>query len=406
MIESSRMSEDDHIERNTELGLPPRLIAAVWFAAFACLPVGFFFVLFGRWMGDSQARFAELWMFAELPIATAAFFGYTRGAVILDSLRVTGGLRAAIRGLEVAFGSYVVFILLFYSVVTLANIPREGNGQSVDLSAPVAVFFYGLVFVGWLIVLAGAWAGWLLFRMSRKEAWREKLSRRLRVSRQNVRKWNAVGVALLFGSSLPGFVALRAGRREEAKERMNMELMSATRDGDISRVRNLVRAGAQVEMRDNANGTPVLWAAREGHTEIVKFLLENGANPNVIEHGNKDMTPLLWAAILNNLECVKVLLDHGADINAATTDGYTALMQAAINGTSEVVSVLLDHGPDLRLRNSENQTALGVAESSKSKPGKVDVEPGQSWTDPIVIEKARKRHDEIIRLLESAGAAQ
>jgi hypothetical protein len=389
-----------------EVGLLPRFYSAICFAMAGSVPVAFFFVLLGRWIGNAQTRFAELWVFGVLPILTAAFFGFTSGAKILDPLTVTSGLRAAMRGLVVAFSSYTVFILMFFGVVSIAYIPGEDNGRSVDPFAPVAVFFYGLVFVGWLIAIAGSLAGWLLFRISRREALSDKLSQIARVSKQAVKRWNAVGVALLIGGSLPALAILRASHNAELKERMNIELISAASHGETSRVQKLLLEGADVEARDNANGTPVLWAARGGYTGIVKLLLERGANPNVVEHGSKDMTPLLWAASLDNLECVKMLLDHGADVNAATTDGYTALMQAAINGTQDVVTVLLEHGADLSLRNSENRTALSVAKSNRSKPGRVDVEPGQSWTDPIVIEKAQKRHDDIIHLLESAGAVE
>ena len=99
---------------------------------------------------------------------------------------------------------------------------------------------------------------------------------------------------------------------------------------------------------------------------------------------------------------VTVLLKYGADVNASTTHGYTPLMQAANNGSPELVRLLLNHRPDLGLRNDEGQSALEVAKVNRSKPAKLDVDSDEHWTDPITIDRARRRHNEIIRLLETA----
>ena len=59
-------------------------------------------------------------------------------------------------------------------------------------------------------------------------------------------------------------------------------------------------------------------AAHYGHTEIVNFLLEKGAN---IHQDNAGETPLYWAARWGHTEIVKLLLDAGANINQADKYG-------------------------------------------------------------------------------------
>jgi ankyrin repeat protein len=68
----------------------------------------------------------------------------------------------------------------------------------------------------------------------------------------------------------------------------------------------------------------LLYAAREGHMETVRALVEGGANVNQVSDGEK-MSPLVEAIINGHLDLAKYLLDHGADPKLATEAGLTAL---------------------------------------------------------------------------------
>jgi ankyrin repeat protein len=94
----------------------------------------------------------------------------------------------------------------------------------------------------------------------------------------------------------------------------------------------------------------LVWAAKNGRTEAMPFLLERGANINADPYRG---TPLLWAAANGHLEAAAWLLDHGADVNRRATfggpshgQGITALHLAAQNGNLEMVRFLLDRGAD------------------------------------------------------------
>ena len=78
---------------------------------------------------------------------------------------------------------------------------------------------------------------------------------------------------------------------------------------------------------DGSGSTPLLVAASQNDAAQVRQLLKAGANPNV--RNKLDTTPLLEAAFRSNSEVIKALLDAGADPNAAGADDQTPLMMVA-----------------------------------------------------------------------------
>lgn len=70
--------------------------------------------------------------------------------------------------------------------------------------------------------------------------------------------------------------------------------------------------------------TPLLFAARQGHIETAKALIEAGANINEVSPGDKT-SPLLMATINGHFDLAKYLLEKGADPKLASTAGATPL---------------------------------------------------------------------------------
>ena len=111
----------------------------------------------------------------------------------------------------------------------------------------------------------------------------------------------------------------------------NAQLIQAAKDGNLLAVKTALSEGAAPNAKDEG-GVPVLmWAANNGHTEVVKLLLEKDADVNVKET-TTGCTALFMAAQEGHPEVVKLLLEKGADANVKANNGTTALITAANNG--------------------------------------------------------------------------
>lgn len=110
-----------------------------------------------------------------------------------------------------------------------------------------------------------------------------------------------------------------------------------------------------------AAGEKLLEAAKDGKSDDVRTLLEEGADPNFQD--NCGVTALMLAANKGHSDSVRVLLDGKADPNLPDVYGVTALMLAARNGHTESVQALLQGGADPRLRDEDERTAQDVAKT-------------------------------------------
>jgi ankyrin repeat protein len=123
-----------------------------------------------------------------------------------------------------------------------------------------------------------------------------------------------------------------------------------------------------------------MWAASRGHFEVVKLLLEKGANVNA-KQPDDGRTALIWAAETGHSEVIRLLLEKGADVNAKQMRfDFTALMEASMRGDAESVKLLLEKGADVNAKDYSGNTALGMAK--------------------------QRSLAEIVQLLEKAGAKE
>lgn len=96
---------------------------------------------------------------------------------------------------------------------------------------------------------------------------------------------------------------------------------------------------------------PLHVAADEGSLEIIKALLDRGAN--IEASGPSGCRPLHIAVQEGQIKIVKVFLDRGANIEAPDSNGYSPLHFAAWGGQLEIVKALLDHGANPTSKTSK-----------------------------------------------------
>ena len=182
-------------------------------------------------------------------------------------------------------------------------------------------------------------------------------------------------------------------------------------------IKPLIEKG-KVDDQDILGETALMWAARNGHTETVKLLVEIG-DANVNHVSNYGMTALMLAAEKGHIETVKKLIEKGAVVNIENNDGNTALMLAAANGHIETVKKLIEKGANVNIENKDRNTALIIviiAEKGHIEIDKVleivevliaagaDVDAKDRMNNTALMYAAGVGHTEIVKLLIEKGA--
>ena len=127
-------------------------------------------------------------------------------------------------------------------------------------------------------------------------------------------------------------------------------------------VNGLIRANADVD-KANMNGlTPLHMACRGGSTDTARVLLQNNANPNVVDSAG--ITPLYNAVSRSPQQwgdLLRALLANSADINHVNSRDETALYVACKNQNRVAVTRLLAHHADVNIKAKNGLTPLALA---------------------------------------------
>jgi ankyrin repeat protein len=148
----------------------------------------------------------------------------------------------------------------------------------------------------------------------------------------------------------------------------NTILMIASRQGHADLASNLIARKASLTRQTRHGDTALLMASLGGHLDVVKLLVSAGAPVQ----GKQGWQPIHYAAFNGATDVVRYLLQHGAQKNALAPNSYTPLMLATRNGHAETVSALLSEGADVTQRGMNGETALDIA-LRRNEPALVDL---------------------------------
>jgi uncharacterized protein len=216
-----------------------------------------------------------------------------------------------------------------------------------------------------------------------------------------------------FGSSLCW--AGQMNVREFFKSEAQLSLAEAAAEGHTDELQRLVTAGAQVNAPGAEGMTALYWALSRGSKKGVSWLLEHGADPNIIfvrdgtsatslaamqhdpwflkeilAHGGdvnirnplNGRTPLFDALAGGRIDNARVLISAGADMNTFDHLGLTPLIEAAANQKYELVYDMLVAGADatVKIPKWKGKTLLSVIRRSRLPPGS----PPYEWQLKVI----------------------
>lgn len=158
--------------------------------------------------------------------------------------------------------------------------------------------------------------------------------------------------------------------------------------GNLEGVKNAISKGIDVKNTPNFYSCPAVFHAITYNTknslEIVKLIVENGADVNSVCTFGYRKSPLYVATERKRLDIVKFLVEHGVDVNyeqnsdpnytiirGDTEPSNTALDKALVDNSSDIVKYLINNGADIFIKNSKGVSAYDYAETHKSESAKI-----------------------------------
>ena len=130
----------------------------------------------------------------------------------------------------------------------------------------------------------------------------------------------------------------------ERQAELNEKLKVALSDVESDQIKSLILQGANPDTRDPESSWTIFHVAIGlGDLELATFAVQNKANINALAT-KRYYSPLSFAAVSSNLDILKLLVESGADLNQVNADNATALSFLAGRKNRQWVKVLLSHG--------------------------------------------------------------
>ena len=132
--------------------------------------------------------------------------------------------------------------------------------------------------------------------------------------------------------------------------------MISARDGKTKWIDEMIKSGADVNMKDHSQTTALIISAKYRQVDCVRLLLKGGADVNMCTHDGH--TALSFSARNVDALTFDTLLEAGADVNMCNEDGCTLLIAAASDGNIKAIKMLIKAGADVNKADNGGNTLL------------------------------------------------
>ena len=197
----------------------------------------------------------------------------------------------------------------------------------------------------------------------------------------------------------------------EPERFISTALSRAAFQGHLELVNYLIDKGADVNMITNVDMPPLFAACIMGHEKCVESLIVKGHASYI--QTEEDSSPLILAVQNGNIEVVQYLLslEPKLDINKKDNEGKSALHYASLQNIFSLVELLVDHGADVNARDSYGSTPIYFATYFKlTRIASYLIDHGadvnaenNSYERPLDL-AYQNNDEEMIQFLESEGA--
>ena len=160
-------------------------------------------------------------------------------------------------------------------------------------------------------------------------------------------------------------------------------LFIAAENGNLEMVRLMLEKGADINIQDEEGWAPLLGATSRGHIEVVRLLIDAGAEVN-IQEGRGD-TSVNIAAKNGYIQIVRLLIGAGADLNIEHSGGWPPLTGAASNGHLQVVQLLINAGANINPEGDNHSPFFVAASNNRVEIARLLLENGADINKKVNI---------------------
>lgn len=152
-------------------------------------------------------------------------------------------------------------------------------------------------------------------------------------------------------------------------EARRIEVQKAVECNDAHRLKQLIGSGADIDIPNRMDITPLMFAAYNGNVECVKLLLDAGADLKRRGPGGRSAVHFAIRSSIGPLSAkvLEILVNAGADLNATDNDRWSPMHSAGAAGDENSLRFLISLGTDIDPIDLHGRTPLHLCARNKRR---------------------------------------